>query len=196
MPPMITAQWIASIGTLALVVVGIVAFLAQKQAANAARDLYDMQRRAAEPNLQRWDRLDDHAVPDSGIVNAPVLVYLRNFGRRPALIKRATFFIGNDREDVELRSAPVVLPGAIAEFSLDWRKTSRLKEERWQDLSLGDTDDRDILGLHVEFCETDGTGSFERNFKMKIAEYRSLYSKSAATMRLVDPQTRTTSMRS
>jgi hypothetical protein len=193
---MLIAQWVASIGTLALVIVGIVAFLAQRQAANAARDLYDMQRHAAEPNLQRWDRLDDHDVPDSGIVNAPVLVYLRNFGGRPALIERATFFIGDDSEDVELRSAPVVLPGAIAEFSLDWRKTSKLKEERWQDLSLSDTDDRDILGLRVRFCETDGTGRFERTFKMKIAEYRSTYSNSAATMRLLDPQTPTTSMHS
>lgn len=65
-----------------------------------------MQRRALEPNLQWWDRLDDHDASNAGLIHAPVCVYLRNYGGRPARIERAEFFI-ESTEEAELRSAPV-----------------------------------------------------------------------------------------
>jgi hypothetical protein len=75
------AQWVLAGGTLLLVGVGVMAFVvgvrtfwAQRVAANAARDLYNMQRRAFEPNLQWWDRLDDNDAPNAGLINAPVSV--------------------------------------------------------------------------------------------------------------------------
>ena len=147
-----------------------------------------LQRRAAEPNLQRWDRFDDHGAPNADIINAPVTVYLRNYGGRPAKIQAANFFIGDEKEDVELRSAPIVMPGALVMFRLDWHMALTLREERWRDLKLSESE-REILGLQVRFSETDDTGQVERTIMMPTSEYRTHFAANAATMTLVKPET-------
>ena len=94
------ASTVGAAATVLLVVVGIFAFAAQKLAADAARDLYEMQSRAARPNLQSWDRFDDHESAEVGILHAPVVFYLRNYGGRPARIEEARFFIDGVVEQV------------------------------------------------------------------------------------------------
>ncbi len=183
---------ISAIATVALVVVGIGTMRANRAAAdatrlsaNAARDLYEMQRRAAEPNLQIYDRVDDHTVDESTIVHAPVLTVLRNYGGRPAKVLSAEYFIGPDAEAVHPRSSTIVMPGGLMEFRLDWRGAGTLKETRWDEIQKSNDTAVEALGLRVRYAETDGSGETEKTFAVPLFAYRMRHFNEAASMKLV-----------
>ena len=183
---------ISAIATVALVIVGIgtmrangSAAEATRQSADAARDLYEMQRRAAEPNLQMYDRVDDHTADSSTMVHAPVLTVLRNYGGRPARVLAAEYFIGDDAEIVHPRSSTVVMPDGLIEFRLDWRAAETLKETRWDEIRKSNDMTAEVLGLRIRYAETDGSGETERTFTVPSFAYRMRHFNKAASMQLV-----------